>query len=135
MSGIIEGLTFEKNLAEILKSSCTTVYLDKEVVKKYGSLCSGVDIVAIYDNKIILVQCKRQQNSASIQQVNHFIRGALYIQKKEQLEYQMFWVCKTKPTYVAVNSLTIDDAIIVNDDDQKVCTEKSIIEFSKFFDK
>jgi hypothetical protein len=128
----VDGLTFEKNLSDELRKKCNNVYFDKEVKDKYGVMCWGVDIVGIHEDKIIMVQCKRSNTADGIKDVNHFIRGSLVIKEKEQKPCKLFWCCKTKPTKDGIESLNYDNVTIIEEDNQDVCINKSMIEICNF---
>jgi hypothetical protein len=132
--GAIEGLQFENQLSNELKKYNINVYFDKEITKKYGKSCAGVDIVIKKDNKLITLQCKREIKSGSLKDVNHFIRGSQIIEKKENIKPKLYWISKVAPNKSALESLELDNITIITDINSKNCLKKCIDNIKKDMD-
>ena len=132
--GAIEGLQFENQLSNELKKYNINIYFDKEITKKYGKSCAGVDIVIKKDNKLITLQCKREIKSGSLKDVNHFIRGSQIIEKKENIKPKLYWISKVAPNKSALESLKLDNITIITDINSKNCLKKCIDNIEKDMD-
>ena len=129
--GAIEGLQFENKLFKELKKYDLTVYFDKEITKKYGKSCAGIDIIIKRNNKLIILQSKREIKSGSLKDVNHFIRGSQIIQKEEKIEPILYWVSKIIPNKSALESLKIDNVNLIIDINSNNALKKCINNIKK----
>jgi len=129
--GAIEGLQFENKLFKELKKYDLTIYFDKEITKKYGKSCAGIDIVIKRNNKLIILQSKREIKSGSLKDVNHFIRGSQIIQKEEKIDPILYWISKIIPNKSALESLKLDNVNLIIDINSKNALKKCIDNIKK----
>ena len=129
--GAIEGLQFENQLSKELKKYNMNVYFDKEIIKKYGKICAGVDIVIKKDGKLVTLQCKREIKAGTLKDVNHFIRGSQIIEKKENIKPKLYWISKVAPNKAGLESLKNDNITIITDINSNSAINKCINNITK----
>jgi|694.fasta_scaffold151160_3 hypothetical protein len=132
--GAIEGLQFENQLSNKLKKYNVNVYFNKEITKKYGKSCAGVNIIVKKDDKLITLQCKKKIKSGSLKDVNHFIKGSQIIEKKENTKPNLYWISKVSPNKSALELLKLDNITIITDINSKNCLKKCIDNIKKDMD-
>jgi hypothetical protein len=102
------GIIFEKNVHDYLKSTNCNLLSEREVRNKYGSNVSGIDHLIVSDNYIICIQDKYMKSKPCVSQINHFIYCVFevsYIEKKNCIGIYLSNLPPTKEAQMSFESM------------------------------
>lgn len=115
--------SFVNTFRETVKKKYDQIYFGDDIVEKYGHMCSGIDSVAIHEDRIIIIKCK-QSNEFD------FIRGVFAIKKLEQKQCKLFLLCrKLKLNECGHASFNYGNSIVISEAEWTLHRENYDLEF------
>lgn len=103
------GFVFEDNIHTILSQSKYLVYKEKDIIKKYGEICYGIDHLIITNYLVITIQDKWKNSKPTINDVNHFIASSERIKKIHNLPLVSIYLSKNNITSYAEKILNFEN--------------------------
>lgn len=79
------GYFFENRIHDLISKTNYEVLREKDIVKKYGILCHGIDHLIYTSEYIICIQDKWRDTKSSLQDINHFLKS---VEKISEAEYK-----------------------------------------------
>ena len=108
-----EGIFFENETNIVLSRFNGTLLREKEIKQKFGKECSGIDFYLLIDNKNIFCQCKWENSTPSINDINHFLQSCKNTNVNNNV--RKLFISKLKPTEAGITSLGKENGISIND--------------------
>jgi len=124
------GYKFEDQVHELISQTYYPILREKEIIKKYGILCYGIDHLVYSVEYLICIQDKWRDTKSSLNDINHFLKSVEKVSEAENKRCIGIYLTKVPITKGGLEALKNENTkqtnlfLSINNEDMNLLLKK-----------